>query len=134
MDAHGVRQWFVDFLDTFSACGRGDRDIAELLRFYGVPMLLTSDEGVIALATDEQVAATIQGQIEGLRAAGFHHSEVLHDEVTILNATSALLRVALSRLHRDGSELLRPTVTYLLTGNESPARLRISVLAVNSGP
>jgi hypothetical protein len=124
-------EWFDRYLDTFAACARGDREITALLGFYGVPMVITSDEGVIALTTGEDVAAVMQGQLDGLRAAGYRDSEVLHAEVTPLNSTSALYRGTFSRRHRDGGEIACVTVTYVLTNG--PAGIQISVLAAHSG-
>jgi uncharacterized NTF2-like protein DUF6841 len=125
------REWFDRYLDTFAACARGDRETAALLSFYGVPMVITSDEGVIALTTDEEVAAVMQGQLDGLRAAGYHHSEALHAEVAELNSTSALYRGTFSRRHRDGGEIACVTVTYVLTN--APAGRGISILAAHGG-
>jgi hypothetical protein len=77
------------------------------------------------------VAAVMQGQLDGLRAAGYHHSDVLHAETTVLNSTSALYRGTFSRRDRNGGEIGCPTVTYLVA--DLPAGLQISVLAVRGG-
>jgi hypothetical protein len=130
MQAKAVSRWFGDYLATFAACGRGDRQIADLLPYYGVPLLLTTDDGVTALTTADDVAAVMQGQLDGLRAAGFHHSDVLHSEVTMLNAASAICRCSLSRIRSDGIELERLAVTYLVT--DGPHGPRISVLAAHT--
>ena len=130
IDPRGVTEWFAGFLDTYGACGRGDRDIAALLPFYGVPMLLTSDEGFVVLDSEDAVAAAMQGQLDGLRAAGYHHTDMVHGEVTVLNATSALYRTSLSRVRADGQELQGVAVSYVLT--EGPRGLQISVLAAHS--
>ena len=129
VDAGAVGRWFDEFFDTFSACNRGDREMAALLGCYDVPLILTTDDGVIALMTDDEAAALWQSQAEGLRAMGYHHTEVLHSEVTVLNSTSALYRASLSRRDHDGGEIGCPAVTYLIT--EGPAGLRIVVLAVH---
>ena len=59
--------------------------MAALLGHFGVPMIVTSDEGVITLMTDGEAAAVMQSQVDSLRALGFDHSEVLHSEVIVLN-------------------------------------------------
>jgi hypothetical protein len=130
IDPRAVTEWFAGFLDTYGACGRGDRDIAALLPHYGVPLLLTSDEGFVVLDSEDRVAAAMQGQLGGLRAAGYHHTDLVRGEVTVLNATSALYRAGLSRVHADGRELEAVAVTYVLT--EGPRGLQISVLAAHS--
>jgi uncharacterized NTF2-like protein DUF6841 len=40
-----VSQWFGEYLDAFAACGRGERDTTSLLAYYGVPLVLTTDDG-----------------------------------------------------------------------------------------
>jgi hypothetical protein len=130
MDPSDVRQWFDAYFDTFQACGRGERDTASLLAHYGVPLLLTTDDGALALTSDEQVVAALQRLVDGMRAADYDHSEILDFEVTVLNAASALCRGAFSRHRRDGSEIGRLTATYLVT--DGPSGRRISALAAHS--
>ncbi len=45
VDADAVSSWFDEYFDTFAACARGERDMAALLGHYGVPLIVTSDEG-----------------------------------------------------------------------------------------
>ncbi len=125
-----MSRWFGEYLDVFAACGRGENDTPSLLAFYGVPLLLTTDGGFVALPGDGQVVAAVQQQIDGMRSAGYDRTEILGSEVTVLNATSALYRGTFSRLGSDGSEIGRLTATYLVTdGAVGP---RISALAVPS--
>jgi hypothetical protein len=130
MNGSDVSRWFDEYLDAFAACGRGERDPASLLAYYGVPLLLTSDRGMLALTSDDQVAAAVRPQVEEMRAAGYDRSEVLDREVTVLNATSAIYRGTFSRRRRDGAEISRLTVTYLVT--DGAAGHRISALVVHS--
>jgi hypothetical protein len=130
VDDSDVSRWFGEYLDAFAACGRGDRDLASLLAYYGVPLLLTTDDGCFALTSDDQVVAATKQQVDGMRAAGYDHSEVLDSKVTVLNATSALYRGSFSRRRRDGGEIGRLTATYLVT--DGPVGRRIAALAVHS--
>jgi hypothetical protein len=130
VDGSDVSRWFDEYLDAFAACGRGERDTAALLAYYGVPLLVTTDEGFFALTGDDQVVATLQGQVDGMRAAGYDRSEILDSEVTVLNSTSALYRGTISRQRSDGGEINRLTATYLVT--DGAAGRRFSVLAVHS--
>ena len=98
-----------------------------LLAFYGVPLILTTDDGVTTLMTDDEAAAVMQSQIDGLRAMGYHHTVVLHSEVIVLNSTSALYRGTLSRRNADDSEIGCPAITCLVT--DDVAGLRIALLA-----
>jgi hypothetical protein len=127
LDADAVNRWFAAYFDTFSACARGDRDMSELLRHYGVPLVLTTDDGVTTLMTDDEAAAVMQSLADGLRANGYHHTEVMQSEVSLLNSTSALYRGSMSRRNVDGREIGSPTITYLVT--DDVAGLRIVVLA-----
>ena len=97
VDTDVVNRWFDEYFATFEACARGERDMSELLGHYGVPLIFTSDAGVTTLMTDDEAAAMMQGLIDGLRANGYHHTDVLHPEVSVLNSDSALYRCALSR-------------------------------------
>jgi hypothetical protein len=130
VDRSDVSRWFAEYLDAFAACGRGERDTASLLAYYGVPLLLTSDDGVLALTSDDQVVEAARQQVDGMRGADYHRSEILDAEVTVLNATSALYRGSFSRRRRDGGEIGRLTVTYLVT--DQPVGRRISALLVHS--
>lgn len=129
VDSDAVSRWFDEYFDTFTACARGDGDMSALLRHYGVPLILTTDDGVTALMTDDEAAAVMQSLVDGLRANGYHHTTVLHSEVTVINATSAVYRATMSRRNHDGIEISCPTITYLVT--DDVAGLRIAVLATH---
>jgi hypothetical protein len=130
VDSSDVSRWFGEYLDVFAACGRGEKETASLLAYYGVPLLLTTDDGFFALTSDDQVVAAVQQQVDGMRAAGYARSEILGSEVGVLNSTSALYRGTFSRQRSDGGEIGRLTATYLVT--DGAAGRRISVLAVHS--
>jgi hypothetical protein len=54
VDSGDVGRWFAEeYLDAFAACGRGERDAASLLDYYGVPLLLATDDGFFALTGDD---------------------------------------------------------------------------------
>ena len=130
MDRDDFTQWFGEYLDAYAACGRGERDTNELLAYYGVPLLVTTDDGFFPLTSDDQVLAVMLHQIDGMRVAGFARSEALGSEVTVLNSTSALYRGTYSWQKSDGDEIRRVTLTYLIT--DGPAGRRISALLVHS--
>lgn len=130
VDGDDVSQWFGEYLDAFAACGRGERDTDSLLAYYGVPLLVTTDEGFFALTSGAQVVAVMQQQVDGMRAAGYGRSEALGSEVTVVNSTSALYRGTYSWQQGDGAEIRRVTLTYLVT--DGPAGGRISALLVHS--
>jgi hypothetical protein len=127
LDTGSVQRWFDDYLEVFAAAVRGERPISALLDCYAVPLTLTTDEGAMSLATHDQLAAVIQGQVDGLRAQRYHHTTLSNAEVTVLNGASALYRGAFVRHDIDGAELGPVAVTYLLI--DGPGAAQIAVLA-----
>jgi hypothetical protein len=123
LDVAAVTSWIGGYLGTFAACARGEGDMSSLLGHFGVPMIVSSDEGVVTLMTDDEAAAVMQSQVDGLRALGFDHTDVVHSEVTVLNAASALYRATLSRRNVDGGEIDCPTITYLVTDDVAGPRI-----------
>jgi NTF2-like protein (DUF6841) len=82
-------------------------------------------------AHDEaDVLDAIGGQIAGLRAAGYHRTETLDSETTVISATTALHAAEFSRQRADGSEIGRLRARYLITLGAHGRR--ISALAVHS--
>jgi NTF2-like protein (DUF6841) len=131
VDENEARGWFGEYLEVFEACGRGESDARSLLGYWAVPLLMATHDGFIALTTEDQVVATAQQQVDGLRADAYDHSDIRGSDVTVLNATSVLYRAELSRRRADGEEISRLTATYLLTDG-APGR-RISALLVHRG-
>jgi hypothetical protein len=130
MQPHSLSQWFEDYLDSFAACGRGERETESLVEFYGVPLMLSTDAGYSGLITQGQVVTAIQQQIDGLRAAAYSRSEILDSHVNVLNPTFAVYEGTFSRRRTDGSEIGRPTITYILT--DGVLGRRISAIAIHS--
>lgn len=126
-----MRAWFDNYLEVFAAAARGEQDLSVLLTRYAVPLLVTTDEGVVPLGTADQVATVIQGQVDGLRAQRYAGTSVVDVEVSLLNASSALYRGSFVRHDVAGADLDRPVVTYLLA--DGADGLQIAVLASHSG-
>lgn len=129
MDPDELRAWFDDYIAAFAASARRDTDIQPLLDFYAVPLTVTTDEGAVTLASAEQVASIVGGQLDALHDQGYDTTAVLGFVATPVNASSALLSTALSRRNADGAELNLAAMTYLVT--DGPRR--IAVMAVHSG-
>ena len=126
-----LRAWFEDYLRAFAACCRGEfDDVRELLEFYGVPLLLTTDAKVLALTREDDVVEAVRPQIERLRAADYDRTETVDSETHVLNATTTLHRADFSWLRADGSEIARARVTYVITDGANGRRL--SALAVGT--
>jgi hypothetical protein len=128
VDSDDVSRWFGEYLSAFAACGRGDSETASLLAHYGVPLLLTTEDGFFALTSGDQIVAAVQGQIDGMRAAGFDRTQVLSLDVSLLNSRSALVDGTFSYRRRGGDEMRQVSVTYVVT--DGAGGRRISVLAV----
>ena len=131
MELADIRAWFNEYLAVFAACGRRESDdLRALLQYYGVPLLLTTDEAAVALATEDEILNAVRRQIEGMRAAGYNRSETLSSDLVAINATSALHTAEFSRQRADGTEIGRLRATYLIT--VGPKGRRISALAVHA--
>jgi hypothetical protein len=59
-----VSRWFGEYPDEFAACGRGEGKPASLPA-YGVPLLLATDDGFVALTSEDRVVAVVKQQIDG---------------------------------------------------------------------
>jgi hypothetical protein len=95
--------------------------------YYGVPLVLSTDEAMVALTSEERVLKALGGQIDGMRAAGYERSETLDSHIVVLNATGALQTAEFSRRRADGAEMGRLRATYLITDGSTGRR--ISALA-----
>lgn len=129
MEAHALKDWYDEYLATFVACARGEADVRSLLGYYAAPVIVTSDDGAVTLSTDEAVAAVLQGQLDGLRTQGYHSARILNFDATVLNSSSAIIRLSVSRRDRRGAEIGAPSITYLVT--EQADGPRFSVLAAH---
>ena len=131
METASVREWFDAYLRVFAACGRGElNDLSVLLQYYGVPLLLSTDQAVLALTTSDEVLGAARQQIEGMRAADYERSETLDSKIVALNATTALHTATFSRRRKDASEIGRLRATYVITDGASGRR--ISALVVHT--
>jgi hypothetical protein len=131
VDVGDTRAWFDDYLRAFAACGRGESDdLGGLLRYYGVPLIFTTDAAAVALVSEEEVLDAVRAQIAAMRAADYDRSETLDRDTTTLNGTTALHRATFSRRRADGSEIGRLRATYLIA--DGAHGRRISALAVQA--
>ena len=64
LDDFSLRAFFDQYFDVFAACVRGEREIADVLHFYGLPVILTSQHGVTTATTDNEAAAIMLGGID----------------------------------------------------------------------
>ena len=124
-----VADWFDEYLGVFAACGRGEREPAEVLRYYDVPLLLTTDTGALALPDETAVVGMVTQQADAMRSSGYETTEILASETTRINAVTALYTGDFSRRRADGSEINRLSATYVITARDGGRR--ISALLVH---
>jgi hypothetical protein len=126
-----VQRWFDSYVADFVALGRGDiEDVHRILLYYGVPMLIGTDAGSTILTDEAQVLAVAQQQIDGMRSAGYDHSDVLVAETSVLNRSCALHHGRFARVRADGTEISQVEATYLIA--DGGAGRRISALIAHS--
>jgi hypothetical protein len=131
MDEAAIGTWFDDYVSALAVLGRGEsEDLTILLRYLGVPLLLTNDSDARFLMATDDVLAFVEQQVQGMRSAAYDRTATISAQVSSLNATSALLRAELARLRADGSEVGQLRVTYVITAQSE--EFRISALAVHS--
>ena len=126
-----VRAWFAEYLRVYAAFCRGDSDdTRQLLEYFGVPLLLTTDATAVALTNEDEVVGAVGQQIERLRGAGYARTETLDSETTMLNASTALHRARFAWLRADDGEIARMRLSYVITHGDSGRR--ISALVVGT--
>jgi hypothetical protein len=131
VEAGAALAWFDEYLSAFAALGRGElNDPRLLLDYYAVPLLLTTDDAVVALMSEEEVIDAVWRQIGVLRDDGYDGSDALTSELSVLNARTALHAAEFARRRADGSEIGRVAATYLIT--VGTVGHRISALIVRS--
>jgi len=126
-----VRAWFENYLRVYAACCRGDSDdTRQLLEYFAVPLLLTTNETAGAITSEDAVVGAVGQQIERLRAAGYARTETLDSTTTMLNETTALHQAHFAWLRADDSEIARMGLAYVITHGVSGRR--ISALVVGT--
>ncbi len=106
-------------------------DVQAILPYFHEPSTLISSRGVIAAPTFAAVAAALKPTLEGLRAREFGRSEL---SVGSAKHLSARRRDAVDftgdavRYKRDGQELERVGITYVLHKAETGWKIAVIVL------
>jgi hypothetical protein len=128
MDETEVAAWFDGYLAAFAALGRGEVQPDDVLAYYGVPFLVTTDDVIMAFATANEVAAWLQNQADAMVAARYDHTRTLASELAILNVSTALQRAEFSRQRADDSEINQMVVTYVITRESEGFRIAALIL------
>ena len=97
MDEAAIRSWFDQYLAALAVCGRGESDdLDALLEYYGVPLLVATDDAAQALTTAGDVTGFARRQVQGMRAASYDHSETIRVTYLITNGPGGLRISALA--------------------------------------
>ena len=57
-----VGDWFREYLSAYAASGRGETQSADVVKYYEIPMHLTTDDLDISLGSRDDVAAWLQSR------------------------------------------------------------------------
>jgi hypothetical protein len=125
-----VKHWFAGYLSAFAALGRGESQPGDLVAYYGVPFLLTTDNVNVSLGTRGEVAAWLQSQVDAMAAANFDHTVTLASDTAIVNRNAAVHRAEFSRQRADNTEINHMSITYVITRNSGG--FQISALLLHS--
>src|SRR3954452_5463330 len=114
MDEQGLERWFDEYLEAFQVCGRGEKGVDSVLPYFSIPLVITTDEACNTMTNEGQVATFARQQIDGMLAESYDRTEVVTSRSNVLNGTSGLFMATLLRRRRDGTEINRLAVTYLV--------------------
>jgi hypothetical protein len=129
MDEGEIRAWFEQYLKVLAALGCGETDdLRAVLGYYGVPLLVATDDAVQALTAEDDVIGFAGQQVEAMRATSVDRIETMACEITALNANAVLYRGDFARQRSDGSQVARLRVTYLITNGEVGFRISVAVI------
>ena len=104
-----VLRTLADYYSAFSTL-----EVQALSPYFHEPSLLISPQGVFAAPTFAAVATAFNPVMEGLRAREFSRSELSVGNVKSLSASAMLVTGVAMRYQRNGQELERAGVTYVL--------------------
>jgi hypothetical protein len=113
----------ADYYTAFSTL-----DVQAILPYFNEPSLLISSRGVIAAPTVAVVAAAFKPTMEGLRNRDFSRSELSVGEIKSLSASTTLVTGVAIRYQRNGQELERVGITYVLHKVETGSKIVVIIL------
>jgi ketosteroid isomerase-like protein len=103
-------------------------DVQAILPYFHEPSILMSPQGVIAAPTVAVVAAAFKPTMDRLRTREFGRSELSVGDVKPLSASATLVTGVAIRYKRDGLELERVGITYILHKAETGWKIAVIIL------
>ena len=113
----------ADYYQAFSTL-----EVQAVSPYFHEPSMLISPQGVFSTPTFAAVASLFRHVMEGLRARAFGRSELTVQSVKSLSASQTLVTGMAIRYKRDGQELERAGVTYILHKAEGGWKIAVIVM------
>ena len=118
-----VLQTLLDYYRAFSTL-----EVQAVFPYFHEPSLLISPQGVFATPTFAALANVLTPVMEGLRARDFGRSELSVLSLNSLSATATLVTGVAIRYKRNGQELERAGVTYVLHKTQGGWKIALIVM------
>ena len=118
-----VTQVLADYYIAFSTL-----DVQAILPYFHQPAFLIGPAGVFAVPSSAALTSIFAPAMEDLRARGYGRSDLSLQQVSLLSATVGLAIGVARRYKRDGQELERVGVTYLLHKADTGWKIAVVVL------
>jgi ketosteroid isomerase-like protein len=103
-------------------------EVQAVFPYFHEPSLLISPQGVFAAPTFAALATAFAPTMEGLRTREFSRSELSLGHVKSLGASATLVTGLAIRYKRNGQELERVGVTYVLHKAETGWKIAVVIL------
>ena len=113
----------ADYYKAFSTL-----EVQAVWPYFHEPSLLISPQGVFAAPTFAALATVFRPTMEGLRTREFSRSELSVRNVKSLSASATLVTGVAIRYKRNGQELERAGVTYVLHKAETDWKIAVIIL------
>jgi uncharacterized NTF2-like protein DUF6841 len=128
-----TRAWCDEDLAALAACGRGEsEDLRVLMRFHGVPLVLTTDDAAIALVTEDEVLNAVGREVGSADSAAQARRRrlVSRDLARACTAGERVLAIAIVLAPRPSRRVRRRAVSERSSSTCVPQSSRISQAAV----
>ena len=122
-DTTTVTEFLNTYYRTFSTL-----NVESIAPFFHEPCLFVSPQGVMAAPTHDAVKEVFKTIAKDLQSKGYGRSELTQLNVEGMSATTMLATGVAVRFTRDGRELERVGVTYILQKSGNEWRIAVTVI------